>query len=142
MAAYFLFAKISCNLIERDPDYKFTKNLPKQSRETIGLSSMVLECAVNDYRAPIKWYRGDEEIPKDKPDKYLFEKDIIGHHKLIIRNLKKKDTAIYKCRIQNTKHVTKCSVKVIGNVRLIDGNQTTTCFHLYPDVFSCVLITP
>ena len=90
--------------------------MAKQRREFIGLRTLTLECAVNDYRAPIKWYKGDEELPTNKLDKYLFEKDIIGNHKLIIRNLKKKDTAIYKCRIQNTKHVTKCSLKVIGNV--------------------------
>ena len=74
---------------------------------------------VNDYRAPIKWYKGDDEIPTDKPAQYLFENDIIGHHKLIIRAPKKKDTATYKCRIQNTKHVTKCSLKIVGNVRLL-----------------------
>ena len=116
-----LFAKqwiIFKILLERDPDYKFTKNLPKQSREFIGLRSKVLECEVNDYRAPIKWYKGDEELPTNKPDKYLFEKDILGNHKLIIKHLKKKDSGIYKCQIQNTKRITKCSLKVIGNSTL------------------------
>ena len=78
---------------------------------------MTIQCSVNDYRAPIKWYKGDEELPTDKYDKYLFEKDIIGNHKLIVRKLRKKDTGIYKCRIQNTKQVTKCSLKVVGNVK-------------------------
>ena len=99
--------------------------MAKQRREFIGLRSLTLECAVNDYRAPIKWYKGDEELPTNKLDKYLFEKDIIGNHKLIIRNLKKKDTAIYKCRIQNTKHVTKCSLKVIGNVTVLFPRNLT-----------------
>ena len=114
----FIFAKLCLSFLhtERAPDYRFTKKLPKTDREFIGLASKTLECAVNDYRAPIKWYKGDEELPTNKLDKYLFEKDIIGNHKLIIRNLKKKDTAIYNCRIENTKHVTKCSLKVVGNV--------------------------
>ena len=105
-------------LTEPDPKYKFTKNLPKQGREFIGLRSKVLECEVNDYRAPIKWFKGDEELPTDQPNKYLLEKDILGNHKLIIKHLKKKDSGIYKCRIVNTKHVTKCSLKVIGNVTM------------------------
>ena len=106
----------------RDPDYRFTKNLPKQCREPIGSPSKTLQCTVNDYRAPIKWYKGEkekeEELPTDKYNKYIFEKDVIGNHKLIIKNLKKSDTTTYKCRIQNTKHVTKCSLKVVGNVKL------------------------
>ena len=104
---------------ERDPDHKFSTNLQKQKRDFIGVPLTTLECTVSDPRSQVKWYKGDEEIPTNQPDKYLFEKDSIGNHKLIIRKPRKKDSGTYKCRIKNTKHVTKCSLKIVGNVGLL-----------------------
>ena len=114
---------------ERDPDHKFSTNLQKQKRDFIGVPLTTLECTVSDPRSQVKWYKGDEEIPTDQPDKYLFEKDSIGNHKLIIRKPRKKDSGTYKCRIKNTKHVTKCSLKIVGNVGLLP----------FCDIFVCLI---
>jgi len=98
-----------------------------------------LECTVSDPRSQVKWYKGDEEIPTDQPDKYLFEKDSIGNHKLIIRKPRKKDSGTYKCRIKNTKHVTKCSLKIVGNVGVLPFCDILVCliFHYILNGIQC-----
>ena len=99
--------------LERDPDYKFTKNLPKKC---YGFTNHEIEfaCQVNSYKAPLKWYKDDEEISETDTDRYVVTKDIIGNATLVVKRAKKSDAGIYKCRIENTKLVTKCVLTVSG----------------------------
>ena len=99
--------------LERDPDYKFTKNLPKKCD---GFTNHEIEfaCQVNSYKAPLKWYKDDEEISETDTDRYVVTKDIIGNATLVVKRAKKSDAGIYKCRIENTKLVTKCVLTVSG----------------------------
>ena len=72
---------------------------------------------VNSYKAPVKWFKGDKEIAVEEgeqDEKYLVEKDILGHCKLTVFNAQKADAGTYKCKIENTKHVTKCAVALEG----------------------------
>ncbi len=80
-----------------------------------------IQCTVNDYRAPVRWFRDDVELREDDAaiaHKYEFEKSILGHCKLTIRDCAHADAGLYKCKIDNTKHVTKCSVSFKGSYRL------------------------
>ena len=97
---------------ERDPDYKFTKNLPKKCD---GFTRHEIEfvCQVNSYKAPLKWYKDDEEISEDD-DRFVITKDIIGNATLVVKRVTKADAGTYKCRIENTKLVTKCVLTVSG----------------------------
>jgi hypothetical protein len=71
-------------------------------------------CQVNSYKAPLKWYKDDEELRETSDGKYVFGKDIIGNATLLIRGASKGDSGTYKCRIENTKLVTKCVLSVAG----------------------------
>ena len=111
---------------ERDPDYKFTKNLPKKCD---GFTRHEIEfvCQVNSYKAPLKWYKDDEEISEDD-DRYVITKDIIGNATLVVKRATKGDAGTYKCRIENTKLVTKCVLTVSGR-RHTDTRDALTSRH-------------
>ena len=98
---------------ERDPDYKFTKNLPKKC-DGFTRHEIDFVCQVNSYKAPLKWYKDDEELSESYNEKYTITKDIIGNATLVIKNATKSDAGTYKCRIENTKLVTKCVLTVSG----------------------------
>ena len=80
-------------------------------------------CQVNSYKAPLKWYKDDEEISEDD-DRFTITKDIIGNATLVIKRAKKSDAGTYKCRIENTKLVTKCVLTVSGRRHTRDANVT------------------
>ena len=44
-----------------DPEYKFTKPLPKKAEKVVK-RDMTIQCTVNDYKAPVRWFKGDVEI--------------------------------------------------------------------------------
>ena len=63
-------------ILEAPPDYHFTKNLPKQSSTQEG-EELVLKCTVNNYKAPVKWYKEKKEIDTEDT-RYTIDKDKIG----------------------------------------------------------------
>lgn len=63
--------------------------------------------------APVRWFKGETEIRDSK--KYSLEKNVLGHCKLNILNPTENDSGLYKCKIDNTKFVTKCAVTLKGN---------------------------
>ena len=46
---------------EADPEYKFTKPLPKKAEKVVK-RDLTVQCTVNDYKAPVRWFKGDVEI--------------------------------------------------------------------------------
>jgi len=98
---------------ERDPDYKFTKNLPKKC-DGFTRHEIEFSCQVNSYKAPLKWYKDEEELSEESNDRYTITKDIIGNATLVIKRATKSDAGTYKCRIENTKLFTKCVLTVSG----------------------------
>ncbi len=105
--------KIVCLFLERDPDYKFTKNLPKKC-EAYTAHTVEFNCQVNSHKANLRWFKNDEELPDVLNDKYTITKDIIGNVGLTIYDANKSDTGTYKCRIDGTKLVTKCALTIKG----------------------------
>ncbi len=98
-----------------DPDYRFTKMLPRKT-ESVSKRDAVLECQVNDYRAPVSWFRGDVKLEEDKFDgRYLVSKDFVGNCRLTIVDATKEDAGTYKCAIDGTKSVTKGMLKIRGS---------------------------
>jgi hypothetical protein len=80
---------------------------------------------VNSYKAPVRWFKGDEEIAEDGV-KYIVEKpSILGLCKLTISNASLTDTGVYKCKIDNTKHVTKCSITFKGSPQIMRDDAWT-----------------
>jgi hypothetical protein len=71
-------------------------------------------CQVNSYKAPLKWYKDDEELPEEGGGRYVINKDIIGNATLVIKRATRGDAGVYKCRIENTKLITKCVLSVTG----------------------------
>lgn len=103
---------------EPTPEFKFTKNLPKKA-DSLTKKELTITCTVNDHRAPVRWFKGEEEITSEKfGDKYIIEKNLIGHCKLTIVDAQFADSANYKCIIDNTKCVTRCVVNFEGNLML------------------------
>ena len=84
--------------------------------ESLTKREVTLSCTVNDYRAPVRWFKGDQEIPvEENPSKYLVEKPtVIGVCKLTILDATLADAGTYKCTIDDTNCVTKCVVKLEG----------------------------
>ena len=76
-----------------------------------------LVCQVNDHRAPVRWYKGDQELPENKFERFLVTKDFVGNCKLTVIDPTKEDSGPYKCVIDNTKSVTKGTVKFEGSKR-------------------------
>ena len=52
---------------------------------------------------------------KEEAGKFAMEKSILGHCTLTILKARHEDAGVYKCKIDNTKHVTKCSVNFKGS---------------------------
>ncbi|KRY50894.1 Twitchin [Trichinella britovi] len=101
-------------LYVEDPPTKFTfeKPLPT-STELIRTREGILECRVSHPDAPVKWYKGDDEL---KPSsKYSMEIDRFGRCVLIIANVDYDDMGEYTAKI-NKDNVTSCCVAV-GNPR-------------------------
>lgn len=99
---------------EPDPDFRFTKMLPRKSEAYTGRDFSIV-CMVNDYRAPVRWFKGDQELPENKFERFLVTKDFVGNCKLTIIEPRREDSAVYKCVIDNTTSVTKGSVKFEGS---------------------------
>ncbi len=57
----FLNFKYILLILEADPVYKFTKLLPETS-EAYTTKDGILECAVNDYKAIVTWYKDGSKI--------------------------------------------------------------------------------
>ena len=53
---------------------------------------------------------------KEEAGKLTIEKSILGHCTLTILNARHEDAGLYKCKIDNTRHVTKCNVSFKGFV--------------------------
>ena len=51
---------------------------------------------------------------KEEAGKFATEKSILGHCTLTITKARHEDAGVYKCKIDNTKHVTKCTVNFKG----------------------------
>lgn len=100
-------------IAERDPDYKFTKNLAKKC-EAYTSHTVEFNCQVNSHKANLRWFKDDEELPDVLNDKYTITKDIIGNAGLTLYDSTKSDTGTYKCRIDGTKLVTKCVLTIKG----------------------------
>ena len=91
------------------------KLLPKKTEATVK-EDLTIQCTVNDFNAPVKWYKGDDEITGNElPLKYVIDKSMLGHCKLTIKKATKADSATYKCRIVGTKQVTKGTVTFKGS---------------------------
>ena len=58
---------------------------------------------------------------KEEVGKYTMEKSILGHCTLTILKARREDAGLYKCKIDNTKHVTKCNVSFKGFVCFFIG---------------------
>ncbi|KFM81373.1 Twitchin, partial [Stegodyphus mimosarum] len=81
---------------EPDPVYKFVKKLP-DTTEAYTTKDVVLECAVNDYKAIVTWYKDGQKI--EASDKYVIEADPLGRKLLKIVDLKINDSGQYLCKI-------------------------------------------
>ena len=92
-----------------DPVYKFIKNLQKKYEQFTG-RELALECTTNHYKAPVKWYKGDNRI--EPSDKYSIEQDTFGKKILRINNCAVSDSGDYSCKItpNATEEVTKAEV--------------------------------
>ena len=98
--------------------------------------NLTLQCMVNDYRAPVRWFKGDQEIVEDGKH-FIVDKDFIGNCKLTIVRATKDDSGMYKCKIDNTKSVTKTTVNFEG-FRLRFWLFLLYCY-LYIENFKCAL---
>ena len=78
----------------------------------------MLECAVNDARAPVQWFKGDEPVDEGKFDgRLVVEKDLLGNCRLtILGGDRRADAGAYRCAIRGTKHVTKTVVSYKGGM--------------------------
>ena len=56
------------------------------------------------------------KLMKEEVGKFTMEKSILGHCTLTILKARREDAGLYKCKIDNTKHVTKCNVSFKGFV--------------------------
>ena len=71
---------------------------------------------------------------KEEVGKFTMEKSILGHCTLTIMKARREDAGVYKCKIDNTKHVTKCSVSFKGllccpNKRGLRLGELRPCSH-------------
>ena len=92
-----------------DPVYKFIRPLQKKYEQFTG-RELVLECTASHYKAPVRWYKGDNRI--EASDKYFIEQDTMGKKILRIQTCTLNDSADYSCRIVQTtpEEVTKTQV--------------------------------
>ncbi|CAG2106083.1 unnamed protein product, partial [Medioppia subpectinata] len=108
-----------------DPVYKFIKNLQKKYEQFTG-RELVLECTTNHYKAPVKWYKGDNRL--DASDKYSIEQDTFGKKILRIQNCAVADSDNYSCRIsqeEQTKTEVVCTDKQYVFVKYLMSLRTT-----------------
>jgi len=126
-----------------DPVYKFTKPLQKRYEQYTGREA-VLECTCNHYKAPVKWYKGEQKI--EPSDKYVIEQDTFGKKFLKIQNCTVDDTSEYSCRIspeEQTKTTLTCTdrqyifVKYLMSHRTVE-NETMTLDCEVDDSFAKV----
>lgn len=92
---------------------------------------LTVQCSVNDFNAPVQWFKGNEPINPELafPPKFVIEKSILGHCKLTIKNADFEDAGLYKCRIVGSDQVTKGHVKIKGSDSmwwLINGCEHTS----------------
>lgn len=91
--------------------YSFTKALPKKTEGFLH-RDLDLECVVNNYKAPIVWYKGDQKI-EEGTDKYEITKDMTGLCRLTIKNAVKADSGEYSCRVDKQTVKTVCNTKFV-----------------------------
>jgi titin len=87
-----------------DPVYKFVRQLQKRYEQYTG-REVVLDCTTNHYKAPVKWYKGEQKI--EPSDKYSIEQDTLGKKILRIQDCTVEDSGDYSCRITGTEEETK-----------------------------------
>ena len=119
-----------CSLSEAPPDFRFTKKLPKQVKAFVG-EDLTCQCTLNNHKAPVKWFKGDEEIVQDF-SKYEIDKDIIGNCKLTVKNAAKDDIGKYYCKIvapRVTGKDTKTKTEFVIKGRLKMDNYTIFLFY-------------
>ena len=107
---YILFPFKIIEICSETLDYKFTRPLRKKLRQYEG-QDVTLLCTVNDYEAEVRWFKGDEQI--FEADRNVITWDVEGNKTLTIKKISSLDPAVYKCRIKNTKHVTKCALHML-----------------------------
>ncbi|KAG1651275.1 Twitchin [Nymphon striatum] len=105
-----LDAETSCILEVDDPDpvYKFVRNLPKKVDQYVK-REVELECSVNHFKAPTKWFKGDRRV--ESGNKYKISKDQHGKITFRINDAQLADAGIYTCKI-NEENFTKCKVTI------------------------------
>ena len=87
---------------------------------------VVLECTTNHYKAPVKWYKGDNRI--EPSDKYQIDQDTLGKKFLRIQNCVITDSDEYSCRIsveEQTKTELVCTNKQYVFVKPLKSLRTT-----------------
>ncbi|GBN75720.1 Twitchin [Araneus ventricosus] len=86
-----------------DPVYKIIKKLPPRV-EQYTVKEAVLECTCNSSKAPVKWYKGNQQIQAS--DRYVLDSDTFGHKTLKIQNCRLDDTGDYTCKINEEEKTT------------------------------------
>lgn len=123
--------------VDADPVYRFVRNLPKRVDQYVKKVAE-MECSVNHFKAPTKWYKGDKRIevcsvtllfPETRKidslgaciyffhfqtgSKFEVSKDPLGKITFKINDCQLEDSAVYTCKI-NEENFTKCKVVVTG----------------------------
>lgn len=96
---------------EPDVVYAFIRNLAKKAEGYLHRDHD-LECQVNNYKAPISWYKGDQKI-EEGTDKYEITKDMTGVCRLIIKDPVKADSGDFSCRVDGQTAKTACHLKFV-----------------------------
>ena len=114
------FEVLSEKILEAPPDYHFTKLLAKQHSGQEH-EELVLACSLNNYRAPVAWYRDKLQLGEDG-DRVSIDKDITGSCRLTLRDPTKADAGRYSCRIVGREKekncFTKTEVVIKGRLRM------------------------
>ena len=100
-------------LVEADQVYSFVRPLPKKAEGYLN-REFELECQVNNHKAPVAWYKGDQKIEADG-ENYDISKDMTGLCRLIFKKPVKEDCGEYTCKIDKQNVKTTCNLKFIGN---------------------------
>ena len=103
------FEVLSEKILEAPPDYHFTKLLAKQHSGQEH-EELVLACSLNNYRAPVAWFRDKVQLTEDG-DRVSIDKDITGSCRLTLRDPTKADAGRYSCRIVGREKEKNCFTK-------------------------------
>ena len=89
------------------------KPLPKKAEAYLN-REFELECQVNNHKAPVNWYKGEEKIEADG-QRFEITKDLTGLCRLIFKGPVKEDNGDYSCKIEKQNLKTTCHLKFVGN---------------------------